>query len=116
MELRNISLSGVAISGSNSTPPPTNTCGPNANGTYPNETVTGTLTGNTVWGDNVYGYTDDSDFAAAVVHAGLATPGQTVTIKKISQGTKNNFPSTIANGITTTAYPNPWCAVIIELV
>jgi LCCL domain len=115
MEIRNTEISGLTIV-ANVSPTPPNNCGPNNNGTYPNETVTGSLTGSTVWGDNTYGYTDDSDFNKAIVHSGLAFEGQTVTIKKTSVGIKNNFPSTTQNGITTTAYTFPWCGVTIQLV
>lgn len=116
MELRNCEIRNASIGGGSSPPPPPNSCGPFSNGTYPNETVTGSLSGSTVWGTNDYGYTDDSDFNRAVVHAGLAAVGETVTISKTSQGIKNDFPGTSANGITTSAYPAPWCSVIIELV
>jgi hypothetical protein len=115
MELRNIQINGLSIV-ANVSPTPPNNCGPNNNGTYPNETVTGSLSGTNVWGDNTYGYTDDSDFDKAVVHSGLATVGQSVTIKKTSVGVKNNYPGSTVNGVTTLAYPAAWCGVIIELV
>jgi hypothetical protein len=115
MEIRNCEITNLAISASTAAPPPVNTCGPTNNGIYPNETVTGSLTGGSVWGTNSYGYTDDSDFNRAVVHAGLATVGQTVTITKTSVGTKDAYPSTTENGITTTAYTYPWCGVTIAL-
>jgi hypothetical protein len=116
MEIRNCDITNLSISSGSTAPPPVNTCGPTSNGIYPNQTVTGSLTGGPVWGTDEYGYTDDSDFNRAVVHAGLATVGQTVTISKTSLGVKNAFPSTTQNGITTTAYPFPWCAVTIALV
>ena len=116
MEIRNCDITNLAISsGTTAPPPPVNTCGPTSNGIYPNETVTATTTGSAVWGTNEYGYTDDSDFARAVVHAGLATVGQTVTITKTSLGIKSAYPGTTQNDITTLAWTNPWCAVTIAL-
>ena len=79
--------------------------------------VTGTLTGGTVWGDNVYGYTTDSDFGKAVVHAGLAVAGQSVNIQFTGKGSlPGPFPGNTANGVTTSPWGTPWCAVTLSLV
>lgn len=83
------------------------TCGP-----YAEQTVTGSLTGGTVWGSNPY--TDDSDFARAAVHAGLCQPGETITIQKRSIGQINKYIGSIANGVTTQLYTSPWCGVVIS--
>jgi hypothetical protein len=81
--------------------------------TYVN--ITGSLEGSGVWGNNVFGYTDDSDWNKAAVHAGLAYPGQSIRVVLTCLGTKSGFPVTTANGITTTAYPNMWCAVKLTI-
>lgn len=74
--------------------------------------ITGSLSGTTVWGNNVYGYTSDSDFAVAAVHAGILTPGQTGNVAFTNLGSKPGpFPSTTANGVTTTAWLTSWCTV-----
>jgi hypothetical protein len=78
-------------------------------------TVTGTMEGAGVWGDNTFGYTDDSDWNRASVHAGLAVPGQTITLTLTCLGVKSGFPSTSNNSITTTSWPNYWCAARLSL-
>jgi hypothetical protein len=77
-------------------------------------TVTGRTSGGTVWGDNSYGYTSDSDFARAAVHAGILTAGQTGYVSFTSLGDKPGpFPGTTSNGVTTTYWPTNWCAVTL---
>ena len=78
--------------------------------------ITGSITGSTVWGDNVYGYTTDSDFAKAIVHAGLVKPGQTAKIQFTSLGAQPGpFPGTTANGVTTQPWSTSWCATTLSL-
>lgn len=77
------------------------------------QTVTGSLTGTTVWGSNPY--TQDSDFAVAAVHAGLVAPGATATITKTFVGYLQNYSGTTANGVTTTNWTTGWCGVQISL-
>ena len=77
------------------------------------QTVTGSLTGTTVWGSNPY--TQDSDFAVAAVHAGLVAPGATATITKNFVGYLQNYSGTTANGVTTTNWTTGWCGVEISL-
>jgi hypothetical protein len=76
-------------------------------------TATGTLNGGGIWGDNNFGYTDDTDWARAVVHSGLAIPGETVKIFINCSGIKTGFPASYENSIYTSEYPNPWCAAQI---
>jgi len=85
-------------------------------GSYYTGTVTGSLTEGPVWGTNQYGYTDDSHFGVAAVHAGLVIPGQTSTIKFTILGNKTNFPSSTANGVTTSPWPSSWCAVQLSQI
>ena len=77
--------------------------------------VTGSLNGTAVWGNNQYGYTDDSDFRRAVVHAGLLAPGQTTDILFTPLGFKTNYPGSTANGITTSAWSSGWCGITLSL-
>ena len=83
-------------------------CGP-----YPDEVVTGSLTGGPVWGSQPY--TDDSDFNRAAVHLGLISSGQTATIKKTSVGYLYDFPGSTQNGVTTFSWTTGWCGVEISL-
>jgi hypothetical protein len=78
--------------------------------------ITGKTTGSIVWGDNVYGYTSDSDFAKAAVHAGVLTDGQTGNVRFTNLRSKPGpFPGTTANGVTTTPWNNSWCTVTLAL-
>jgi hypothetical protein len=84
-------------------------------GTYFIGDVTGATNTSTVWGDNIHGYTDDSNFSRAAVHAGLLGVGQTKTIKFTFLGQKTNFPSSFANNVQTSSWPTSWCAVQLSL-
>lgn len=83
-------------------------------GSYAIGTVTALLSG-PIWGTNSYGYTDDSRFNTAVIHAGLLSAGQTGQIKFTYLGIKNNFPSSTSNGITSSSWIGNWCAVSLSL-
>ena len=64
-----------------------------------------TVTGNAAGG--LYGtdtYTTDSSFATAVVHAGVAKIGETVTVRVRIHALVPQFISTTRNGITSSAY------------
>lgn len=79
--------------------------------------IRGRTNGGTVWGplsgtDDIF--TDDSDWSRAIVHAGLASPGQTVNIKFTCQGDKTGYVGSTKNGVTTNNY-GTWCGVKIEL-
>lgn len=77
--------------------------------------ITGSTTGGTVWGDNVYGYTTDSDFAKAAVHAGILTAGQTGNVRFTNLGSRPGpFPGTTANGVTTSPWSTSWCTVTLS--
>ena len=66
--------------------------------------VTGTTSagGRSVWGTDVY--TDDSDISAAVVHAGLLTPGQDGEVLVTILPGQNQYQGSTRNGVTTMAY------------
>lgn len=67
-------------------------------------TVTGAAPGGhgSVWGTDVY--TLDSHFPTAVVHAGLAKAGQTVTVKVRIIQSPAQFAGTNRNGVNTAPY------------
>ncbi len=71
-------------------------------------TVTGFSGGNgqmaSIWGTDVYSL--DSNFAAAVVHAGLARPGETVTVRVRIVKSPQRFVASFRNGITSSTYDN----------
>ena len=78
-------------------------------------TLTGSLNGAPVWGNNSFGFTADSDLRRAAVHAGLLLPGQTGVISITSTGYKSNFPGSTSNGVTSSGHPG-WCAVQLNLI
>jgi hypothetical protein len=55
-----------------------------------------------VWGTDLY--TLDSNLAAAVVHAGLAKPGETVTVRVRVTQSPPQFVATFRNNVTSAAY------------
>jgi hypothetical protein len=67
-------------------------------------TVTGAQPGQhgSVWGTDRY--TLDSHFPTAVVHAGLAKPGETVTVRVRIIASPPQFAGTTRHGVTTTEY------------
>lgn len=71
-------------------------------------TVTGFVTGNgqqaSLWGTDVYSL--DSSLAAAAVHAGLAKPGETVTVRVRIVQSPQQFVASFRNGISSTTYGN----------
>jgi len=77
--------------------------------------ITGSTSGSSVWGDNSYGYTTDSDFAKAAVHAGILSDGQTGNVQFTNLGSKPGpFPGTTANGVTTSPWSTSWCTVLLS--
>jgi hypothetical protein len=81
-------------------------------------TVTGSLSGGTVWGSNPY--TEDSDMNKAAVHAGLVTVGETKNIIQYDPadysvtGGGTGYISSTQNGITTTEYTPRWCGLKLK--
>lgn len=67
-----------------------------------------------VWGSGPY--TSDSNIAAAAVHAGLVSVGQTATINVTPIGCVNSFTGSTQHGVTTVAYGSPWYAETLSLV
>jgi voltage-gated potassium channel Kch len=55
-----------------------------------------------LWGTDVYSL--DSNLAAAVVHAGLAKPGETVTVRVRVVQSPAQFVATYRNNVSSTAY------------
>lgn len=82
-------------------------CGP-----YDNITVTGTTEGGAVWGQNPF--TSDSDLNVAVVFAGLATVGQTVTIERYDAAFYPSYEGSTNNGVTTRNW-GPFCGFYIRI-
>jgi hypothetical protein len=66
-----------------------------------------------LWGTDVY--TLDSNLAAAVVHAGLAKPGETVTVRVRIVQSPPQFVATFRNNVNSTAY-NVYPAGAFEFV
>jgi hypothetical protein len=100
----------VAPTTTTTTVPPTFSgggCGP-----YQQITVTGN-TNSPVWGSNPY--TDDSNFAAAAVHAGLISVGQTATLEPYWVSNYPYYGASTANGITTSEWGGSWCGYYIKL-
>jgi hypothetical protein len=93
-------------------------------------TVTGSLTGRTVWGS--YAYTYDSDMNRAAVHAGLVAVGETAQIRQYYPqdwsttefndnwtGTPiiyTGYYSSTKNGVTTASWATPFCGVLLTRV
>jgi hypothetical protein len=81
-------------------------------------TVTGSLSGGTVWGSNPY--TEDSDMNKAAVHAGLVNVGQTKIIEQYAPADYSTtaggtgYISSTQNGITTTDYAPNWCGLLLR--
>ena len=88
--------------------PANNGCGP-----YPAVSVTGTI-GGPIWGSNPY--TDDSNLAAAAVHAGLIAPGETAIIQPYLVDNYPSYPGSTANGITTSDWNGSWCGYRIKIL
>jgi hypothetical protein len=69
-------------------------------------TVAGFVSSNgqqaSLWGTDLYSL--DSNFAAAVVHAGLAKPGESVTVRVRIVQSPQQFVASFRNGISSTAY------------
>ena len=89
------------------------TQGNNGCGPYSAFTVTGT-TGGTVWGSGPY--TDDSEFGAAAVHAGLIEVGKTAVIEPYAVDNYSMYEGTRKNDVATTNYAENWCGFYIKLL
>jgi hypothetical protein len=64
-------------------------------------TLTGSTTGH-LWGTSIY--SDDSDPATALVHAGLAASGETKSVKITCTGPQETFEGTSNAGVTSSGY------------
>ena len=65
--------------------------------------VTGKKDGR-IWGGQRNIYTDDSDLATAVVHAGIIKAGQTGEVRVTILADQGSYPSITRNGISSTSY------------
>jgi hypothetical protein len=65
--------------------------------------VVGSVNG-TVWGTDTY--TNDSELAAATVHAGVLKPGQKGTVKVTMLPGQESYHGSTRNGVTTASYGN----------
>ena len=73
------------------------------NGTVYTFQVTGRTSGR-IWGGSDNVYTDDSEIATAVVHAGVLSAGQSGTVRiKILSG-RSSYPSLSRNGVKSIQY------------
>ena len=79
---------------------------------YSDVVVIGRTSG-TVYGSSPY--SDDSGIAAAAVHAGLISVGQTATIKRTSTGYSYSFVGSTKNGVTTLSWTSGWCGVTLSI-
>ena len=77
--------------------------------------VTGALQGGSVVGNNVRGYAVNSFLPMAVVHAGLAQPGQSVAVQFSSLG-ERDLVGTRANGIASDSSRREECAMRLTVV
>jgi len=68
------------------------------------------------YGDNTNGYAARSHWGLAAVHAGIVGNNTKVIIKIQSLGLKNNFRSSSANGVTSSALAESECAYKITKV
>jgi hypothetical protein len=60
---------------------------------------------------NLYGtdlYTDDSEIAAAAVHAGALREGERGTVKVTIAPGASGYPGSTRNGVTSLEWPTPW--------
>ncbi len=89
------------------------TDGANGCGPYRAMTVTGT-TGGTVWGSGPY--TDDSNFSAAAVHAGLIQVGETAVIEPYAVDDYKWYDASYANGVYTNDWHSSWCGYQIKIL
>lgn len=65
--------------------------------------VTGIATGR-IWGGDNNIYTDDSNFATAVVHAGVVAVGETALVEVTILPGREGYPSIIRNGVTSNKF------------
>jgi hypothetical protein len=83
-------------------------------------TVTGALSGATVWGNNPYTY--NSDMNVAAVHAGVCAVGETRQIRQYLPqdysttpfGPSVGYYGSTRFGVTTATHPNPICGVFLS--
>ncbi len=71
-------------------------------GTYSDLSITGSTSGGTVWGTDIY--THDSNLPKAAVHAGVITAGQTATVRVCNLPGQSSYTGTTRNGVTTSSY------------
>ena len=80
---------------------------------YDDVLITGS-TGGAVYGSNPY--TDDSSLAAAAVHAGLLSVGQTGVIRRTNAGYRYDYYGSYQNGVSSFTYTAGWCGFTLSLV
>lgn len=73
------------------------------------------LNDGSIWGNNQYGYTVNSDLSTAVMHAGLMTNGQSALIEVAPLDKKNAFPSSSYGGVTSNSYSSATCAMTLKV-
>ncbi len=83
----------------NTLPPPSS---PPCPGTFTDQSITGSTSGGTVWGTDIY--TDDSNRPMAAVHAGVISAGQTATVRVCNLPGQSSYTGSTRNGVTTNSY------------
>jgi len=76
--------------------------GINTNGTIYRVTITGAVTGGTVWGTNIYKH--DSNLAMAAVHAGVVANGETKEVYVVMERPQKYWFGTTRLGVTSLNY------------
>ena len=95
------------------TVPPGQNQNPGGCGPYNTVRVYATASGSSsVWGSNPY--LSDSHMGRAAVHAGIASPGQYVYIKKSNPGKYSGYVGSNQNGVISKSYSGQYCGFYIE--
>ncbi|UMR29224.1 NBR1-Ig-like domain-containing protein [Massilia sp. MB5] len=76
---------------------------------------TASRSGGSLWGNNQFGYTTDSNISMALLHSGLVAEGASAYITITPLDDKSNFPGSTANGVTSLNYASIWCAMTLAL-
>ena len=81
----------------------------------PSGVYTGSASGHQVTGNNIDGYAVSPDISREIVHAGLVLPGQSAAIVVTMLDMVPQLTGTTANGITSSSYASPYCAMRLSL-
>ena len=70
-------------------------------------------TGGAIWGSGPF--TDDSDFDAAAVFAGLVQPGESAWLEPYAVANYQSYSGSTQNGVTTWDWNSSWCGFNIKI-